>query len=312
MEIKEIQSKSILSPCGIPGIDFVINPYTGCRFGCTYCYASFMGRFLKDKGVKDWGEYVYVKVNAPELLKKELKKLKNNGEELEIFLSSVTDPYQGLEAKYKITRQCLEVLSEYGFKGCVSILTKSNMVLRDIDIFKKLQNLVVGLTVTSTTNSISRYFEKNAPNVLDRFEALKELNKKGIRTHAFVGPLLPHFAAFESEIENIAKKLAEVGTKDIFVEHLNFSGYIKGRLIAEMGKIEPEIINRFYESQDKSYRAVLDEQVAKFVKKYGLNLLTGGTIFHREFQDKESKKVHRQYSHSHRNVRMTRPAKPSL
>ena len=73
MEVKKIHSKGILSKCGIPGIDYVINPYTGCQFGCIYCYASFMGRFLKDKTISDWGNYVYIKENAPELLQKEIK-----------------------------------------------------------------------------------------------------------------------------------------------------------------------------------------------------------------------------------------------
>lgn len=288
MDLRETQAKSILSPCGIPGIDFVINPYTGCRFGCTYCYASFMGRFLKDKSIKDWGEYVYVKENAPELLKKELPKLKNKGKGLEIFMSSVTDPYQGVEAKYQITRKCLEVLRDFGYEGYLSILTKSALVLRDIDILKKLAHVSVGLTVTSYNDAISNYFEKYAPKVTERFDALEKLNNAGIRTYAFIGPLLPHYVAFETELETVFKKLDEAGTHDIFVEHLNLSTYIKNRLIAEMKDEQPEVISKFYESQNKEYREVLDEQIAKLVKKYNMRLLTGGTIFHKEYQKKES------------------------
>ena len=85
-EIKEIEAKGILSKCGIPGIDFVVNPYIGCRFGCKYCYASFMGRFVGKK-VADWGEYVYPKINAPQLLTKEIeRKLPDKGKGKEIFL----------------------------------------------------------------------------------------------------------------------------------------------------------------------------------------------------------------------------------
>jgi DNA repair photolyase len=288
MDFREVEAKSILSPCGIPGIDFVINPYTGCSFGCTYCYASFMGRFLKDKEIKDWGQFVYAKMNAPELLKKEIKKLKNKGAGLEIFLSSVTDPYQGVEAKYQLTRQCLEIIRDYEFEGYVSILTKSKIVLRDIDIFKKLKKLSVGLTVTSANDSVSRYFEKYAPNVTDRFEALEELNKNNISTYAFIGPLLPHFVAFEDELENVFKKLSKIGTKDIYVEHLNLSSYIRTRLISEMKNTEPEIINKFYDSQNKEYREILDQQINSLVKKYKMNLLTGGSIFHKEYQSLQS------------------------
>ena len=78
MEVKEIQTKSILTLSKLPDTDYVINPYVGCRFGCTYCYASFMGRFVS-KQINDWGEYVYAKINAPELLRNELRKLKNKG-----------------------------------------------------------------------------------------------------------------------------------------------------------------------------------------------------------------------------------------
>ncbi len=283
IDVKEIEAKTILTKCGIPGIDYVINPYTGCRFGCTYCYASFMGKFLQDKKISDWGNYVYIKTNAPTLLAKEIKKLKNKGEGLEIFLSSVTDPYQGLEAKYKLTRQCLEVIINSGFKGFVSILTKSNLVLRDIDLFKQL-NCAVGLTVTSTDDGVSRYFEKFAPNVNDRFKALKELNEQGIKTYAFIGPLLPHFVAFKDNLESIFVRLEEVGTKDIFVEHLNLSSYIKTRLLTEMGDTEPEVIEKFYSSQSIEYRKALESLVNELVKRYKMHLLTGGTIFHKEYQ----------------------------
>ncbi len=136
MEIKEIQSKSILTKSKLPDADYVVNPYTGCRFGCVYCYASFMSRYV-GKDINDWGEFVYVKINAPELLQKEIQKLKNKGKGLSILFSSVTDPYQGVEAKYQVTRKCLQVLVDYGFEGKVSILTKSQLVTRDIDLLKK-------------------------------------------------------------------------------------------------------------------------------------------------------------------------------
>ncbi|KKQ23871.1 MAG: Radical SAM domain protein [Candidatus Roizmanbacteria bacterium GW2011_GWC2_37_13] len=283
MEFKEIRAKNILVRCGIPGIDYVINPYIGCRFACKYCYASFMGRFV-DKTIYDWGEYVYAKVNAPELLNKEIKKLKNKGRGKEIFLSSVTDPYQGAEGDYKLTRQCLKILADYGFEGVVSILTKSNLVIRDIDIFKKLKHAIVGLTVTSTDDGISRYFEKSAPAVSVRLKTLKILNENGIKTYAFIGPLLPHFVAESDELEKLFKELSETGTKDIFVEHLNLAKYIRNRLFEEMKDVDQEILKKFYSSQSKSYRVELEEKIIKLIKKYKMNLLKDMVIFHKEFQ----------------------------
>ena len=283
-EIKEIEAKGILSKCGIPGIDFVINPYIGCRFGCKYCYASFMGRFVGKK-INDWGGYVYPKINAPELLKKEVeKKLPHKGKGKEIFLSSVTDPYQGLEAKYQLTRKCLEVLADWGFEGTLSILTKSNLVTRDIDVLKRFQQAVVGLTVTSADDGISRYFEKYAPPVSERFEALKKLNLAGIKTYAFIGPLLPHFVADEAGMEKVFHKLVEAGTKDIYVEHLNLSSYIRGRLMDEMKGTDKKIVAKFYSSQSKAYREDLEKLVKKLVDKYHMTLLLDLVIFHREFR----------------------------
>jgi len=106
-------------------------------------------------------------------LRHDLKALKNKGKDKTVFFSSVTDPYQGVEAKYKLTRSCLEVLVENEFAGEVSILTKSALVTRDIDVLKKLKNVEVGFTITSTDDAVSRYFEKFAPNVTDRLKAMK-------------------------------------------------------------------------------------------------------------------------------------------
>ena len=283
MDFREIEAKTILTPCKIPGIDYVINPYIGCRFACKYCYASFMGRFV-DKSTFDWGEYVYAKINAPALLKKEIIKLKDKGYGKEIFLSSVTDPYQGVEVKYKLTKQCLQILADYKFKGIVSILTKSDLVLRDVDIFKKLEKVIVGLTVTSTDDNISRYFEKYAPSVTSRLKALNELNKNGIKTYAFIGPLLPHYVAREQKLENLFIELSKTGTKDLFIEHINLAKYIRQRLTSELVDQDKEIINKFYDSQSKDYRKALEKILFKLIKKYKMNLLKDMVIFHKDFQ----------------------------
>lgn len=286
MDVREIAAKSILNRCGIPGIDFVVNPYTGCRFACKYCYASFMGRFV-GKTVADWGEYVYAKTNAPELLRVELpRKLKNKGVGKEIFFSSVTDPYQGMEAKYQLTRRCLEELLAFKLGGLVSILTKSDLVLRDIDLFKKLPRISVGLTVTSTDDGVSRFFETYAPPSSRRIAALTTLNKEGIKTYAFIGPLLPHFVAEEDALDRLMAAIAKSGTRDIFVEHLNLSSYIRTRLMAEMKGKEKAIVEKFYSSQSKEYRDELDVLVRRLLKKNGLRLILNQTIYHKEFQKK--------------------------
>jgi len=133
VETRQIEAKSILSKSGIGGISYCVNPYVGCSHGCVYCYASFMKRFTGHR--EPWGSFVDVKVNAPQLLEKQTRKTRDGV----IILSSVTDPYQPAEARCRVTRGCLEALAGKPFR--VEVLTKSPLVLRDIDLLKTFKNL---------------------------------------------------------------------------------------------------------------------------------------------------------------------------
>ncbi len=148
MIIKEIQAKSILSKSKI--YPYVINAYTGCQHGCSYCYARFMKRTTGHK--EPWGEFIDVKINAPDLLKAEINKKKPG----RVWVSGVCDPYQPLEAKYKLTRQCLEILMQH--KWPVTVQTRSPLVLRDMDIFKEARDWEVGLSVTTADDGIRQLF----------------------------------------------------------------------------------------------------------------------------------------------------------
>lgn len=281
--ISEIQAKSILQHSGLPGVAYVVNPYTGCRFGCKYCYAYFVGRFRHPS--EEWGSYVDAKLNAPELLKKELlaKLGKNKKKDLgEIFFSSVTDPYQGIEAKYLLTRQCLSVLADLAYQGKVTILTKSSLVTRDIDVFTELYDLEVGITVTSTGDPITRYLETFAPPNEDRLKALVQLHKAGIKTYAFIGPLLPHFVWKSRELDNLFKQLKSAGISYLYVEHLNLAPYIRDRLETYLTNDHPELIDKFRESCKPEYREKLDHIIYQLTKKYNLPLGLNQTIYHKD------------------------------
>ena len=179
--VKEIQAKTILSPSKI--YPYVINPYTGCEHGCSYCYARFMKRFTGHR--EPWGEFVDVKINAPDLLRGEIKKKKRK----RVWVSGVCDPYQPLEATFRLTRQCLEILARNTWP--VVIQTRSPLVLRDIDIIKDAQDFEVGFSVTTADERIRELFEPHAPPITDRVLALDELHKAGIRTYAMIAPVLP-------------------------------------------------------------------------------------------------------------------------
>jgi DNA repair photolyase len=282
-EIKEIQAKTMLSKSTLKDADYdySCNPYTGCRFACVYCYASFMARMI-GKQTSDWGTFVYPKINAPEVLDTEVKKLKNNGKGKVIWFSSVTDPYQGLEAKYELTKKCLEVLLKNNFEGTVTFLTKSNLILRDITLLKQFKQVEVGMTITSTDDSISRYFEKFAPAVSDRLLALKKLHEEGIPTYAFIGPLLPHFVTEPKKLTQLFQSIYDAGVRELYVEYLNLSPYIKSRLRKELTDMDESIWQKFYESQSVSYREELNTLVYKLIKQFGFKLRMDATLYHKE------------------------------
>jgi DNA repair photolyase len=181
MIVKEIRAKSILSASKIH--NYVINPYIGCQHACSYCYARFMKRVTGHR--EPWGDFVDVKINAAELLRVEIKKKKRG----RVWVSGVCDPYQPLEAKYKLSRQCLEILARNGWPAIIQ--TRSPLVLRDMDIIRQGQGFEVGLSVTTADDGIRRLFEPQAPPVYERIKALDELHKAGIRTYAMIAPMLP-------------------------------------------------------------------------------------------------------------------------
>ena len=182
VSIREIRAKSILNKSKI--YDYCVNPYTGCQVNCRYCYARlFMRRYSGHE--EPWGEFVDFKVNAPELLRKQVARAKKGT----VWLSSVCDPYQPLEKKYRLTRECLAILAEARFP--VNIQTKMTLVLRDLDIIERFEKIEVGMTLTTDDDRIARMFEPGASPVGERLAALEKIHSRGVRTFAFVGPLLP-------------------------------------------------------------------------------------------------------------------------
>jgi len=204
MQIKEIHSKSILSPSKV--YDYVINPYVGCQHACSYCYARFMKRFTGHK--EPWGEFVDVKINAPDLLSRQIKRKKVGT----VWMSGVCDPYQPLERRYELTRKCLAILVQNNWP--VFIQTRSPLVLRDLDIFRKAKDIDVGLSITTANDEIRKIFEPYAPPVEKRLGAIETLHQDNIRTYVMIAPILP-------EAENLIEMLA--GKVDyIIIDRMNY------------------------------------------------------------------------------------------
>jgi DNA repair photolyase len=181
MIVREIVAKNILTKSKI--YEYTINPYGGCQHACAYCYARFTKRFSGHR--EAWGEYVDVKINAPDLLFREVARKKPGN----VWISGVCDPYQPVEKKYRLTRRCLEILVDQDWP--VAIQTRSPLVTRDIDILKQSSSLLVTLSITTADDDIRRIFEPLAPSIPSRLQALAGLHDVGIRTSAMIAPLLP-------------------------------------------------------------------------------------------------------------------------
>lgn len=205
--IREIKVKSVLSKSNISGFDYCVNPYVGCFHGCVYCYATFMKRYTGH--TEEWGSFVDVKVDAPEILQKQLTRAKKGN----VIISSVTDAYQPVEARYTLTRQCLEILLSHQFP--VDILTKSPLVLRDIDLIKRCKDIEVGITITTDNEKIRKIFEPHTPSVAARIKAIKTLHDNGVKTYVFIGPVLP------MNPEILAEKISP-HVDNILIDRMNY------------------------------------------------------------------------------------------
>lgn len=208
MIVREIKAKTILSASKV--MDYTINTYVGCGHACSYCYAKFIKRFTKHK--EPWGDFVDVKINAPELLRKELEKRGRKGQRGRIWISGLCDSYQPIERDYEITRGCLKEIADA--KWPCTIQTKSPLVLRDIDLLKNM-DAEVCLTITTDNEDMKRIFEAKTPAIDERIKALERLHKEGIKTSAMLAPLLPFDA------EKLVKKLK--GKIDsVIVDKMNY------------------------------------------------------------------------------------------
>jgi DNA repair photolyase len=246
LKVKEIKAKSILNRSKI--FDYCLNPYTGCQINCRYCYARlFMRRYSGHK--EAWGEFVDVKVNAPEVLKGQLDKAKKGT----VWISSVCDPYQPLEAKYLLTRRCLKELAKTQLP--VNIQTKSTLVLRDLDLFQEFEEIEVGFTITTSDEKVAELFEPKASPVKERLSALEKIHAKRIKTYAFIGPLLPGNP--EKLIEHLEGKVDRV-----LIDRMNYLHSIRG-FYREMG-FQRETTDGFFHEYRERLISELKRREMKF------------------------------------------------
>ncbi|WP_457751378.1 radical SAM protein [Thermococcus sp.] len=199
MKVRVIKrrAKSLYTRSRIPGVDWSVNQYVGCSFSCPYCYAKNVVR----EGEGEWGSWVIAKINAPDLARKHVSGT--------VVMSTVSDPYQPVEAELKLTRSTLRFMDK---RNELSILTKSPLVTRDIDLFKLFRSIEVGLTINSFEGQEKRLLEPLTPVMRARINALQALHDAGVRTYAFISPIIPG-------VTNVSEIVKETGD---FVDHYFF------------------------------------------------------------------------------------------
>ncbi len=203
-------TRSILNPVDAPDLHFrwTLNPYRGCEHGCIYCYARPGHEYLGLSSGLDFETKVFAKREAPELLRKELAKKSWQGET--IMMSGVTDCYQPLEADLKLTRRCLEVMLE--FRQSVSIITKSSLILRDLDILKEMArlNLVhAAVSITTLDNRLAGAMEPRAASPRARLDTVRTLARAGVPTFVMAAPIVPGLN--DHEIPSILREASRAG-----------------------------------------------------------------------------------------------------
>ncbi|MCL1983875.1 MAG: radical SAM protein [Methanomassiliicoccaceae archaeon] len=209
-----IECKKALSPSKLPGIDHALNPYGGCGHGCLYCYAPELTH-------TEWDSWttIRVRMGIEGRLGKELGSVKGT-----VGIGTTTDPYQPAEGRFELTKKCLIKLKERGTR--IHLHTKSDMILRDIGILKKMQG-EVAVTITSVDERISKITEPGAPLPEKRLNALKELTDAGIDTYALVGPVL---SSLDGKEEEFVKKILDTGTKRMYLDDLNHRPLLSERM----------------------------------------------------------------------------------
>lgn len=271
MIINEIKTNDYLTKSNLPASDYVINPYVGCPHGCKYCYASFMKRFTGHQ--EAWGDFIDIKRCDKKI---NLKKIAGKS----VFLSSVTDCYNEYEEKYAITRSILEQLVKSDCK--LSISTKSKLILRDIDLLKKIKDVTVCMSVNTLDESFKDDMDK-ASSIKDRLETLKELHENRIYTVLFMSPIFPYITKWKEIIE-ISKDYVD----EFWFENLNLRGSYKYSILNYIKEKYNDLFCKYidiYENKNNYYWNDLSKKIEEYCVNN--NIKYTNFFYHKELVDRK-------------------------
>jgi len=256
MKIREIQAKSIIVKSNLPEGDYVINPYVGCMHGCQFCYARFMKRFTGH--TEPWGEFVDVKINAPDLIPIDTNKYKGKW----ITIGSVTDPYQPVERRYQLTGKILEKLIP--LRPNLDIMTRSDLVLRDVDLLKQFRTGIVALSLSTLDDKVRQKLEPRASPGEKRITTLKKLHQARIKTALFISPIFPGLTDWQKIIEQTSSFVDE-----FWFENLNLYPSIRGNIYGFLRRSYPNLVTKYKEvySKDSNYWQKEENKIRQFCQK---------------------------------------------
>ena len=269
--IREIEVKSVITKTDIPVCDYAVNPYVGCTHGCKYCYASFMKRFTNHP--EEWGTFLDVKY-WPEIKKPE----KYEGKEL--FFGSVTDPYNPQEENYQRTRALLTQLKGSGIK--LSIQTKSDLVLRDVDLIKTFPDARVGFSINTLDEDFKSDMD-DAVSIERRLAAMNALHDAGVRTTCFISPIFPGITDVTAIIDRVKDQCQLV-----WLENLNLRGSYKAVIMDYVREKHPNLVplyEEIYIQGNRLYWETLDSIIRDYASKNGLEYVRDDDSMKKAFDE---------------------------
>jgi DNA repair photolyase len=278
VEYFTLPAKSLLNRCasrrGVP-FEWTINPYRGCEFACKYCYARYTHEFMEMRQGVDFERKIYVKQHTAELLRQELRQVKQDDS---IAIGAATDPYQPAERRYQVTREILEEFSRHsGFH--LGIITKSNLILRDIDVLQAVarhNHLSVNVTITTLDVELARILEPRAPRPDLRLETIRQLSEAGLRVGMSGSPVLPGITDSPKDLEALVRAAAEAGAHHLFAGPLFLKPCSAAVFLPFLEKQFPHLVENYkrrYHSRaflPAAYAKPLSQLVERLRQKYGI------------------------------------------
>jgi DNA repair photolyase len=272
-EYRETPCKSALNRVSGMPFRWSLNPYRGCVHGCHYCYARATHPYLGLNADEDFATRIVVKANMPEVLRQELGRRSWMRER--VAIGTATDAYQPCEGRYQLTRRCLEALRDSGTP--VSIVTKSTLILRDLDLLAELaqgQGATVYFTITTLDHKLWRLIEPGTPPPRKRLEVLQQLSQAGIPTGVFLAPILPGITDATESIDAVAAAAKAHGATSFGAAVLRLAPLVKEHYLAFVSEAFPDLLPRYQRAYagtniSSDYQVVMERRLSRVRERHG-------------------------------------------